>query len=1048
MTGKNDFGGAANVVDESKSEEEAKMTNTRKGSSTFTNTADELTARNRNTTKTSSDNKGIRFPAKLLFRKNSAMEIKDESNTVGEDFATSSPARNLFDLLEVQYTANPTARELNNGIDEQCRDDTEDFSVKVGSMAGADEQARQVDDYSAVKISNKLVVSGLPPEPADDLSGNIDTTDKEGLGRKEDEMPDKSISNDGKEDEQDEIPHVVSAESNFEIVFGDDLSGNIDTTDKIGLGRKEDEMPNKSISNDGKEDEQDEIPQVVSAESNFEIVFGDDLSGNIDTTDKEGLGRKEDDIRIKFHLNAMTRKRYFAKTRKTGVGSSELKSEEERTVPYAIPGEKKVDESIGESATSSNKINKWGKKKDKQYKVLKVSVSTDKKKFKTMPPVKMVTGGEEKEHADTNPSKTEEAASQLEIVPSDENVNKGNENESADRDVAKSSQIGVATSELASDAVRRVSLTKSLRSVHKQTQNDASFWSQPPAWMSSDILNAPIVKFNQLMSCTFPCTPHVEDIASDNQATEPDASADERLAKDDILKLLQAKVKHQNQHNSTLSLQITKLKLDNADFTVKVRELDQLYVQTSYEAVRAKEEVDKQRIAHTEELRKMQAQLSSENQLFRKCKKAVRAKWKAEAQFVANTEELCKTEAKLRSKSQLIHDLKSQISQLNIENASSLAKQRAYNEELQQEIELLFAVNIANADEMKTLKDGYFRQSENHNAHIVESKSQFVNATAKCEAVSKLAQQTKEEAEEKINAQTAESDKMETNWKEGCKMTTFLSARDAQLKKQIAKAGPIMHQEKSLGVKEGLPTEQPEEAFVSAFNTMQNINRSEVFQAWVLSSSLGCHVGDTGNIITKTGNGYDNKMITQCKMTEALSTEIANAKKQIPSAGPNMDQGGHDESLGPNEALSGKQLDDFKDISIGRRKMVWLRKLLGPKRESQGTRESPSSIDVDICESAGCLSSCARSSACTRSFEISQASLKQSKSVTTSDSTIESTCGTSEASSSRIDPHSSCIASSTSERSAVQGEGRDNDEEEDSRDESYPVNPRRMILVQ
>ena len=192
-----------------------------------------------------------------------------------------------------------------------------------------------------------------------------------------------------------------------------------------------------------------------------------------------------------------------------------------------------------------------------------------------------------------------------------------------------------------------------------------------------------------------------------------------------------------------------------------------------------------------------------------------------------------------------------------------------------------------------------------------------------------------------------------------------------------------------------LGTEQPEEAFVSAFNTMQNINRSEVFQAWVLSSSLGCHVGDTGNIITKTGNGYDNKMITQCKMTEALSTEIANAKKQIPSAGPNMDQGGHDESLGPNEAHTGKQSDDSKDISIGRRKMVWLRKLpfprdrtstaaLSPKRESQGTRESPSSIDVDICESAGCLSSCARSSACTRSFEISQASLKQSKSVTTS----------------------------------------------------------------
>jgi hypothetical protein len=155
----------------------------------MTTTAAKLTAGNRNATKTSSNNKDIRFPRKLLFRKNL---IKDESNTVQKDAAISSPARNLFkdesntveeytaissqarslfDLLEVQCMATPPACTSKDGIDEQCRDKTEDFFIKFGSMAGADEQARQVDDYSVVaefvKNSNNIVVPIMPPEPAE-----------------------------------------------------------------------------------------------------------------------------------------------------------------------------------------------------------------------------------------------------------------------------------------------------------------------------------------------------------------------------------------------------------------------------------------------------------------------------------------------------------------------------------------------------------------------------------------------------------------------------------------------------------------------------------------------------------------------------------------------------------------------------------------------------------------------------------------------------------------------------------------------------------------
>ena len=63
-----------------------------------------------------------------------------------------------------------------------------------------------------------------------------------------------------------------------------------------------------------------------------------------------------------------------------------------------------------------------------------LAASTDEKKFKTTPPVKMaISSGEEKEHADKNLNMTEKVVAQLEIVPPDETVNKGNKNESADQ---------------------------------------------------------------------------------------------------------------------------------------------------------------------------------------------------------------------------------------------------------------------------------------------------------------------------------------------------------------------------------------------------------------------------------------------------------------------------------------------------------------------------------------------------------------------------------------------------------------------------------------
>jgi hypothetical protein len=1021
-------GGAVNVVHESKPEEESKlMTNIRKGSSAFTMTG------NRNTTKTRSDNKGIRFPTKLLLRKNF---ITDEPHAVEENSVTSYSARSLFDLLEVRYMTNPPARELENDIEEQCRDDIEVSVLTACYMDEAHEQPRPVDDRSVTtvmtddKVDAKLYDDetnsvtteeirawGLWPEcdrqelPRDvaataaidadkdttsynmaDVDGgdrerrtptvvakprkiikskpmkrllmrfakSTATDDKKMMGElsigknsKEDKEENSStdapscnmeiISNmttippacklkDGIDDKQcrdnteyfyltacslagaherewqvddlyvttettntiSAMTHAINvriaefvenvkkmvipskqpepAEQPPQEIINDDLNAKIEMNtdnekqltksemqkmstgnialrlDPVSRERKQASSTEASKLSDAnviheltvpqssewalKDDEEtktlgrplhDELPKADSCKGNIELIFieevvdaklrdsskipsktnmwdtkkkdvrhfkvsviateagksttapsvgmiaqGEDKepvdqdatkpsrasvapsqgesAGKIEAKKKVTHTKTEDEIfdetkvpsapiRIKFHLNAMTRKRYFAKTRKSGVGSSELKSEEERTVPYAIPGEKKVDESIGESATS-NKKNKWGKKKDKQYKVLKVSVSTDKKKFKTMPPVKIVTGGEEKEHADTNPSKTEEAASQLEIVPSDENVNKGNESESADRDVAKSSQIGVATSELASDAVRRVSLAKSLSSVHRQTQNDASFLSQPPAWMSSDIINAPMDKFNQLMSCTFPCTPHVEDMqqndrasiftnnlkdpnvnpsardrpwpltksdthfviaaVSDNQATESVAMEAMLISQVDELKSMQTKKEYQDQ---------PKLKVANADFKAKLRELDRLNARTVDEAVRATEKAETQCIALTEELQKMEEKNNSELQpvsepktqlevevtsakMGQLCKvvqetadfkakvqelekvnaqkagETLRAKEKVEMQRIAfYTKEIQKMKATLWSKSQPVSPIKSQHSQ-------------------------------------------------------------------------------------------------------------------------------------------------------------------------------------------------------------------------------------------------------------------------------------------------------------------------------------------------------------------------------------------------
>ncbi|KAL3811102.1 hypothetical protein ACHAXA_009872 [Cyclostephanos tholiformis] len=261
----------------------------------------------------------------------------------------------------------------------------------------------------------------------------------------------------------------------------------------------------------------------------------------------------------------------------------------------------------------------------------------------------------------------------------------------------KSNSIKAPKSRKAVKGRKTDKITKSLNIVKEQKQDKISHQSQTTSWLSLEVLNAPMDIFNQLMSCTSTCTRlpvregdllsvdllnipiHILGDASTNISarvyswplTKPDTRSVIAAAKDKAAKESIAKAKE-------LTLEGNKLRVEMAYLKDKICKLDEVNAQAACKAVQATEKTNALLIAHTEELKKVEAKLE-----------------KTEAVRIAHTEELQNMEAKLRSESALVSELKAQNSQLLIEIESARALQKAYDK-IRQNTELAKQANIAN----------------------------------------------------------------------------------------------------------------------------------------------------------------------------------------------------------------------------------------------------------------------------------------------------------------------------------------------------------------
>jgi hypothetical protein len=202
-------------------------------------------------------------------------------------------------------------------------------------------------------------------------------------------------------------------------------------------------------------------------------------------------------------------------------------------------------------------------------------------------------------------------------------------------------------------------------------------WSQTPSCPTLDILNAPMDMFNQLMSCTSTraCPPvKEEDLlntlvrsnAGDARAdvshrvyswplTKPDAHSVLASAKDEQARQLavEAEAKCVTQVNDerkkvwALIARRDKLKAKVAGLKAKICDLDQVNALAAYKGMQVTEKMEELRIAHTEEVHKM--------------------------------------EEKLRTASELVSQLKLENSRLSIDSVKALQKA---NDESLQEVEL------------------------------------------------------------------------------------------------------------------------------------------------------------------------------------------------------------------------------------------------------------------------------------------------------------------------------------------------------------------------
>jgi hypothetical protein len=311
---------------------------------------------------------------------------------------------------------------------------------------------------------------------------------------------------------------------------------------------------------------------------------------------------------------------------------------------------------------------------------------------------------------------------------------------------------------------------------------------------------------------------------------------------------------------------------------------------------------------------------------------SARARRDAEAASRAHAEEMRGMEARLRNESRLVDELRSRITHMKIETASSPPSARlaaAHPKKTRQQDD----GEHAQEEIMKRLKDAHAREAALHDARVAELKSQIADATAECARMARTAQRAGErEAEERARARAVEldgakkgatigriiggrgDDNATDDGAPGAGIGGRAAARERWLGVAVvassAPPAPVVDREKSpLGHEGATPppaaaAERPEEVPVVAATggTEENTIHDEIVPEWALPSASGCRaVGDNNGVVGGSVN---------------------NARRD----GDNIDEDEKSLVVVHHHNKDEDAISSARSNNIGGRKMGWLRK--------------------------------------------------------------------------------------------------------------------------
>ena len=194
----------------------------------------------------------------------------------------------------------------------------------------------------------------------------------------------------------------------------------------------------------------------------------------------------------------------------------------------------------------------------------------------------------------------------------------------------------------------------------------------------------------------------------------------------DDLKEMQTEMDRQQSHQRNLTRQVAELQIELTNVKAKERELEDLKSKTAQEAQQANNALETQRVAHMEELQKLESNL------------------RLECQQAAN--------------------LVSVISQLQSEIALHVTQKKIYDERMQKESQTAKAIQKAQEEKLMILKDEHTKEAIAQSSRICELENQMSDVQSRYNILAELSKEAKAEADKKIRTQSIEVKKMKADW--------------------------------------------------------------------------------------------------------------------------------------------------------------------------------------------------------------------------------------------------------------------------------------------